>query len=80
MVQRRDVLKASLSVCSCATCGALGIGMSGGNTRADGPMAISGSPPGLTPTVCRERSPGGGNDDFERGGFQCRCRTADGAF
>jgi hypothetical protein len=47
MVQRRDVLKASLCVCSCATCGALGIAMSSGNARADGPTAISGGGYGL---------------------------------
>jgi acetolactate decarboxylase len=43
MVRRRDLLKASLSVCGCATCGALGIGVSGGGARADGPTAISGA-------------------------------------
>ena len=37
MVRRRDLLKASLSVCGCATCGALGLGVSGGSARADGP-------------------------------------------
>lgn len=42
MVRRRDLLKASLSVCGCATCGALGLGVSGGSARADGPTAISG--------------------------------------
>ena len=42
MVRRRDLLKASLSVSGCGTCGALGIGMSGGSARADGPTAISG--------------------------------------
>jgi hypothetical protein len=43
MVRRRDLLKASLSVCGCATCGALGFGVSGGSARADGPTAaISG--------------------------------------
>jgi hypothetical protein len=43
MVLRRDLLKASLSVCGCATCGALGIGVSGGGARADGLTAISGT-------------------------------------
>ena len=42
MVRRRDLLKASLSVCGCATCGALGLGVSGGSARANGPTAISG--------------------------------------
>ena len=42
MVRRRDLLKASLSVCGCATWGALGLGVSGGSARADGPTAISG--------------------------------------
>ena len=42
MVRRRDLLRASLSVCGCATCGALGLGVSGGSARADGPTAISG--------------------------------------
>lgn len=42
MVRRRDLLKASLSVCGCATCGALGLGVSGDSARADGPTAISG--------------------------------------
>ena len=43
MVRRRDLLKASLSVCGCATCGALGIGVSGGSAHAYGPTAISGT-------------------------------------
>ena len=43
MVRRRDLLKASLSVSGCGTCGALGIGMSGGSARADGPTATSGA-------------------------------------
>ena len=47
MVRRRDLLKASLSICSCATCGALGIGLSGSSARADGPTAISGAGYGL---------------------------------
>ena len=42
MVRRRDLLRTSLSVCGCATCGALGIGVSGGSARANGPTAISG--------------------------------------
>ena len=43
MVRRRDLLKASLSVSGCGTCGALGISMSGGSARADGPTATSGA-------------------------------------
>jgi acetolactate decarboxylase len=43
MVRRRDLLKASLSVSGCGTCGALGIGMSGGSARADGPTATRGT-------------------------------------
>jgi hypothetical protein len=43
MVRRRDLLRASLSVCSCATCGVFGIGLPGGSARADGPAAISGT-------------------------------------
>jgi hypothetical protein len=43
MVRRRDLLKASLIVYGCATCGALGIGVSGVGARANGPTAISGT-------------------------------------
>jgi len=42
MVSRRDVLKMSLTVCGCAACGALGVGASGHDARADGPTAIAG--------------------------------------
>ena len=40
MVSRRDVLKMSLTVCGCAACGALGVGASGRDARADGATAI----------------------------------------
>ena len=43
MVPRRNLLKASPSVCGCARCGASGIGPSGRDARADGPTAIGGS-------------------------------------
>ena len=43
MVPRRDILKTSLTLCGCAACGALGIGTSGRDARADGPTAIGGS-------------------------------------
>ena len=43
MVRRRDLLRASLSVCNYATCGVFGIGLPGGSARADGPAAISGT-------------------------------------
>ncbi len=42
MVRRRDLLRASLSVCGCATCGALELGVTGRSALADGPTAISG--------------------------------------
>jgi acetolactate decarboxylase len=43
MTPRRDILKTSLTLCGCAACGALGIGASGRDARADGPTAIGGS-------------------------------------
>jgi acetolactate decarboxylase len=45
MVQRRDILKTSLTLCGCAACGALGIGAAGraSGARADSPTAIGGS-------------------------------------
>ena len=43
MIPRRDLLKTSLTICGCAACGALGIGGSGRDARADGPTAITGS-------------------------------------
>jgi acetolactate decarboxylase len=43
MVQRRDLLKTSLTICGCAICGGFGIGASGRDARADGPTAISGT-------------------------------------
>jgi len=43
MVARRDILKTSLTLCGCAACGALGIGASGRDARADSPTAIRGS-------------------------------------
>jgi acetolactate decarboxylase len=43
MVQRRDFLKTSMTICGCAICGELGIGASGSAARADGPTAIRGS-------------------------------------
>jgi len=42
MVSRRDVLRTSLTVCGCAACGALGVGASGRDARADGATAIAG--------------------------------------
>ena len=43
MIQRRDLLKTSLTICGCAVCGSLGLGGFGGATRADSPTAIRGS-------------------------------------
>jgi hypothetical protein len=43
MVQRRDLLKTSLTICGCAICGELGIDVSGNAARADGPTAIRGA-------------------------------------
>ena len=42
-VQRRDLLKTSLTVCGWAICGELGIGASGSAARADGPTTIRGA-------------------------------------
>jgi hypothetical protein len=42
MVQRRDLLRTSLTICGCAICGGFGIGASGGDARADGATATSG--------------------------------------
>jgi acetolactate decarboxylase len=43
MVQRRDILKTSLTLCGCAACGALGTGGAGRGARADGPTVINGA-------------------------------------
>ena len=43
MIQRRDLLKTSLTICGCTVCGGLGLGAFGGATRADSPTAIRGS-------------------------------------
>jgi acetolactate decarboxylase len=43
MVQRGDILKTSLTLCSCAASGALGVGGLGAEARADGPTTISGA-------------------------------------
>jgi hypothetical protein len=43
MMQRRDLLKTSLTVCGCAICGELGVGASGRAAGADGPTAIRGA-------------------------------------
>jgi alpha-acetolactate decarboxylase len=43
MVQRRDLLRTSLTICGCAICGGFDIGASGRDARADGPTAISGT-------------------------------------
>jgi acetolactate decarboxylase len=43
MLQRRDILKTSLSLCSCAASGVLGASALGADARADGPTAVSGS-------------------------------------
>jgi acetolactate decarboxylase len=40
MVQRRDFLTRSLTVCGCAICGELGVGPSDSAAAADGPTAI----------------------------------------
>jgi acetolactate decarboxylase len=42
MVQRRDILKTSLTLCGCAACAALGIGGLGPDARADAPTTVSG--------------------------------------
>jgi acetolactate decarboxylase len=43
MVQRREILKTSLTLCGCAACGALGIGGAGRDARADAPTTVSGT-------------------------------------
>jgi acetolactate decarboxylase len=43
MIQRRDFLTRSLTICGCAICGELVIGASGSAARADGPTAIRGA-------------------------------------
>src|ERR1700719_234393 len=43
MISRRQLLKASLTVCGCSTCGGLGLGAFTHNARADGPIAIKGA-------------------------------------
>jgi acetolactate decarboxylase len=43
MVQRREILKTSLTLCGCAACGALGIGGLGAGARADGPTTVGGT-------------------------------------
>jgi acetolactate decarboxylase len=41
MVQRREILKTSLTLCGCAACGALGTGGAGRDARADAPTTVS---------------------------------------
>lgn len=43
MLSRRQLLKASLTLCGCATCGALGLGAFTHSARADSPTAIKGT-------------------------------------
>jgi acetolactate decarboxylase len=43
MIQRRDFLTRSLTICGCAICGELVIGASGSAARADGPTEIRGA-------------------------------------
>jgi acetolactate decarboxylase len=43
MVQRRDFLKTSLTICGCAICGELGSGASDSAAGAEGPTAIRGA-------------------------------------
>jgi alpha-acetolactate decarboxylase len=43
MISRRQLLKVSLTVCGCATCGELGIGAFAQSARADSPTAIKAS-------------------------------------
>jgi hypothetical protein len=43
MISRRQLLKASLTVCGSATCGGLGLSAFTHNARADGPIAIKGA-------------------------------------
>lgn len=42
MIQRRDLLKTSLTICGCTVCSSLALGAFGGATRADSPTAIRG--------------------------------------
>jgi hypothetical protein len=43
MIQRRDFLTRSVTVCGSAICGEFGIDTSGGAARADGPTAVRGA-------------------------------------
>jgi acetolactate decarboxylase len=43
MISRRQLLKASLTACGCATCGGLELSAFTHNARADGPIAIKGT-------------------------------------
>jgi alpha-acetolactate decarboxylase len=43
MISRRRLLRASLTVCGCATCGGLGISASAHSVRADSPTAVKGA-------------------------------------
>jgi acetolactate decarboxylase len=43
MIQRRDILKTSLTLCGCAASGAFATGALGAEARADGPTAINGT-------------------------------------
>jgi hypothetical protein len=43
MIQRRGLLKTSLTICGCAICGELGIGASHSVTRAAGSTVIRGA-------------------------------------
>jgi acetolactate decarboxylase len=43
MIQRRDILKTSLTLCGCAASGAFATGALGADARADGPTAINGT-------------------------------------
>ena len=43
MISRRQLLKVSLTVCGCTTCGGLGIGAFARNAWADSPTAIKGT-------------------------------------
>jgi hypothetical protein len=43
MISRRRLLRGSLTVCGCATCGGLGISASAHSVRADSPTSIKGA-------------------------------------
>jgi hypothetical protein len=43
MISRRRLLRASLTVCGCATCGALGISASARSVRTDSQTAVKGA-------------------------------------